>query len=273
MNRIILVPTDFSHNAWVATQYAAHLALEKKKKLILLHAFRPFYSSFTSIGHNIQVLEEATKIVNAEMDLIGDKLKAEFPTLDYEGICLEGNLTDVIARKSKEISIELIIMGTKGATGLRYALMGSNAFDVINKSQIPVLAVPNESRYKLEKVGILSNYKNSEISVLNSFIKIVGNTFAGVLLHVHEEDSEVEQTYAEAWRELVKEESGLQELKYKVGSGEDIPAVINQMMDDEDVDLLLVTNNARSFMKSLFNKDMVKALALKPQVPILFIKV
>lgn len=273
MNRIILVPTDFSDNAWVATRYAAHLALEKKMKLVLLHAFRPFYSSFTSIGRNIQMLEETEKIVTAEMDLISDELKSEFPTLDYECVCLEGSLSEVIVRKSKEIFIELIIMGTKGATGLRYALMGSNTFDVINRSQIPVLAVPNESNYKLEKVGILSNYKNSEISVLNSFIKIVGSDFAGVLLHVHEEENDDEQAYAEAWRELVKEESGLGELKYKVGRGENILMLINQMMDEEEVDLLLVTNNAKSFMKSLFSKDMVKALALKPQVPILFIKV
>ena len=272
MNNTILVPTDFSDNAWVAIKYAAQLALDKKKKLILLHTFRPFYSSFTSMEHNVQMLEETKTIVKAEMDLLGEKLKSQFPTLEFETKCLEGNLNEVIARESKEIPFELIVMGTKGATGLRYALMGSNTFDVINKSQIPVLAVPNKTNYKLQKVGILSNYKNSEIAVLNTFIKIAGHEFLPVLLHVHEDANGFEQAYAEAWKELVKDGTSLQELTYKVGRGENVRTAVNKMMEEEEIDLLLVTNNAKSFMKSLFGGDIVRALALKPQVPILFIK-
>jgi nucleotide-binding universal stress UspA family protein len=150
--------------------------------------------------------------------------------------------------------------------------MGSNTFDVINKSQIPVLAVPNESVYNLQKVGVLSNYKNSEIAVLTNFIKIVGKEFSAVLLHVHEEANGFEQAYAEAWKELVKDETGLQDLSYNVGRGDKVREVVNKMMEEEKVDLLLVTNNAKSFIKSLFGRDIVKSLALKPQVPILFIK-
>lgn len=272
MNNTILVPTDFSNNAWVAIEYAAQLGLDKKKKLVLLHAFNPFYSSFTSMEHNIQMLEETEKIVNAEMDLISDKLKSQYPTLAFECLCLEGNLNEVLARESKETPFELIVMGTKGATGLVYALMGSNTFDVINKSPIPVLAVPNESIYNLRKVGILSNYKNSEIAVLKNFIKIIGNEFSAVLLHVHEEANGFEQAYAESWKELVKDETGLRELSYNVGRGDKVRDIVNKMMEEEAIDLLLVTNNAKSFIKSLFGRDIVKSLALKPQVPILFTK-
>jgi nucleotide-binding universal stress UspA family protein len=272
MNNTILVPTDFSSNAWVAIEYAAQLGLDKKKKLVLLHAFNPFYSSFTSMEHNLQMLEETEKIVNAEMELISEKLKSQYPTLEFECLCLEGNLNEVIVRESKDNLFDLIVMGTKGATGLVYALMGSNTFDVINKSQIPVLAVPNESVYNLQKVGVLSNYKNSEIAVLTNFIKIVGKEFSAVLLHVHEEANGFEQAYAEAWKELVKDETGLQDLSYNVGRGDKVREVVNKMMEEEKVDLLLVTNNAKSFIKSLFGRDIVKSLALKPQVPILFIK-
>lgn len=272
MNKTILVPTDFSENAWIAIQYAAHLALYKRKKLLLLHSFLPFYSSFTSMEHNVQMLEETEKIVNAEMNLVSDRLKDEFPLLSFECICKEGNLSDVIIRESKNTPLELIVMGTKGATGLRYAIMGSNTFDVINKTQIPVLAVPDKTRYKLERVGILSNYKKTEIDVLSNFIRIVGTEFSAVLLHVHEDGNGFEQAYAEAWRGVVKDETNLQEVGYKVEKGVDVQSVVNKMMEEEEVDLLLVTNNAKSFMKSLFSRDIVKALALKPQIPILFTK-
>lgn len=120
MNNTILVPTDFSSNAWVAIEYAAQLGLDKKKKLVLLHAFNPFYSSFTSMEHNLQMLEETEKIVNAEMELISEKLKSQYPTLEFECLCLEGNLNEVIVRESKDNLFDLIVMGTKG--GNRFGL-------------------------------------------------------------------------------------------------------------------------------------------------------
>src|SRR5690606_7934505 len=145
------------------------------------------------------------------------------------------NLREVISRESKENSFELIVMGTKGATGLRYALMGSNTFDVISKSHIPVLAVPEESIYKLQKVGVLSNYKNSEIDVLNDFIKIVGTKFSGVLLHVNEEADKSDQDYAQTWKEVVKEKTGIEDLDYKVGKGDKVRDIVNDMVDQEKV--------------------------------------
>lgn len=271
MNHTVLVPTDFSENAWIATQYAAEFCLDRNKKLVLIHSFHAFYSSFT-IEQNVQMLEEAKKIVNAEMDLISDKLKNQYPELEYETHCLQGILHEVINSENEKNPFDLIVMGTKGATGLRYTLMGSNTYDVINRSPIPVLAVPHESRFNLQKVGVLSNYKNTEITVLNKFINIVGNDFSAVLLHVHEADNGFEQAYAESWKELVTEQTGLQDLNYKVGKGEKVREVVNDLMEDEKIDLLLVTNNARSFIQSLFKRDLVKSLALKPQIPVLFVK-
>lgn len=269
----ILVPTDFSNNAWVAIQYAANLALDKNKRLFILHTFSPYYSSFNSMDSNIRMLEQTEKIANAEMHVIKERLKEEFPSLEYECQSLEGELSEVIANEDKTVHFELIIMGTKGATGLKYAFMGSNTFNVINKTKIPVLAVPAESHYALGKVGILSNYKNTEIDVLNKFIKVVGKEFSAVLLHVHEGGNGYERIYAETWKELVKDQTGLLDITYKIGEGDSVKAVLNSMMGEEDVQLLLVTNNSKSFFKSLFNKDIVRELALKPQIPILFTKV
>lgn len=273
MNKRILVPTDFSKNAWVAICYAANLAIDKKKSLTILHTFFPFYSGFTSMEHNVKMFEEAEKVVEAEMDLVRKKLDEEFPELSYECLCIEGGLSEVIARENKNEAFELIIMGTKGASGLQYTIMGSNTFGVISKTELPVLAVPDKSEYQLKKVGVLTNYKRSDITVLNQFTNMMGYDFFTDLLHVHEDADGLEQAYAEAWRDVVAEEAKLQDVSVKVSRGDRIQEVVNRMMDEEGIDLLLVTNNAKSFIQSLFSRNLVKALALKPQIPVLFIKV
>lgn len=273
MNKRILVPTDFSENAWVAIRYAVSLAIDKKKSLTILHTFFPFYSSFTSMEHNVAMFEEAEKVVEAEMDLIRNILDENFPQLDYECLCIEGGFSDVITRENKDEKFGMIVMGTKGASGLRYTIMGSNTFDVINKTKIPVLAVPDKTVYRLKKVGVLTNYKRSDVTVLNKLTNIVGHDFSTALLHVREDADGLEQAYADAWRDVVMEETKLQDVSVSIKNGERVQEVVNKMMDEEGIDLLLVTNNAKSFIKTLFSRNLVKALALKPQIPILFVKV
>ncbi len=273
MNKRILVPTDFSDNAWVAIRYAVNLAIDKKKSLTILHTFFPFYSSFTSMEHNVAMFEEAEKVAEAEMDLIRKVLDENYPDLDYECLCLEGGLSEVITKENKDEDFGMIVMGTKGASGLQYTIMGSNTFDVINKTNIPVLAVPDKTVYKLNKVGVLTNYKRSDVTVLNKLTNIIGYDFSTALLHVREDADGLEQAYAEAWRDVVKEETKLQEVSVSIRKGERVQVVVNEMMAEEEVDLLLVTNNAKSFIRNLFSRNLVKALALKPQIPILFVKV
>src|SRR5690554_2253467 len=141
MRKAILIPTDFSKNAWVVIQYAANLAIEAKSKLILVHAF---------------VQNETA--VKGQMNILSDELIAEFPEVDYLTICKMGNLNEVITQVAQKYPSKLIVMGTKGASGLKYVMMGSNTLNVVNQSTIPVLAVPeNNDSYSFNKIGILSN--------------------------------------------------------------------------------------------------------------------
>lgn len=272
MNKSIVVPTDFSNNAWVATSFAANLAQEKSKSLIVLHTFFPFYSGFTTMEHNVLMFEEAEKVALAEMKLVEEKLEAEFPDLKYETLCLEGGLSEVINRESMIEKFDLIVMGTKGASGLKYTIMGSNTFDVINKINIPVLAVPDKAAYAFSKLGVLTNYKRTDVSVLTKFTNILGFDYNTVLMHVHEDDDGFELSYAEAWKKVVQEETKIQSVSVKVGNGDKLQKVVNEMLVAEVIDVLLVTNNAKSFIQNLFTRNLVKSLALQPQVPILFIK-
>jgi len=256
MSKVILIPTDFSINAWVAIQYAANLAMESNCKLIAIHAFK-----------------EGEKAVKEQMGVLLEQLVAEFPEIDYLTICKKGNLNEVISQVARKYPPKLIVMGTKGASGLKYVIVGSNTLNVVNHSNIPVLAVPeNNNSYSINKIGILSNYKNFEIDVTRKSIAVLPAISNLTLLHVRENENEDEEIIIDSWKELMKVKTGVKNIDHRIGIGSSIPSVVNNMLEEEQIDLLIITNNGKRFFKSLFDRDLLKAIALKPRISILFVK-
>jgi len=252
----ILVPTDFSKNAWKALQYAATLATQTDRKLIVVHAF-----------------SQAEATVNERMVQLLNQLKVEFPKLDCHGLCNKGDLNEVLSSIVKKQLPKLIIMGTKGASGLKDLIMGSNTLSIITQFAVPVLAVPeNNNFYTINKVGLLSNYKNSEIDVMRKSIAVLPSNFKLMLLHIRENENDDEEIILNSWTEIVKDKTDLKKVDYKIGIGSDIPSIVNDLIQKEQINLLVVTNNGKSFFKNLFNRNLIKAIALRPQIPILFIK-
>ena len=256
MKKTILVPTDFSINAWVALQYAANMAIETEAELKIVHVF-----------------SQSKKNAKHQMDMLIAKLITQFPTIICNGLCQKGGLGEVIIQLLTNHPYALIIMGTKGVSGLKSVLMGSNALGIVNQASIPVLTIPENTNYQIQRVGLLSNYKNFEIDVMKKAIDILPSSFSLTLLHVRETENDDEELILESWKEVMKDKTRLKDNGVKLGIGSGVSSIVNTMVKEEKIDLLVATNNGRSFFKTLFNKNLIKTIAIRPQIPVLFIKV
>ena len=79
---------------------------------------------------------------------------------EFKPLALYGFLTDHIKSQVKEKKIDLIIMGTKGSTGLKSVSIGSNTGDVITKVPCTVLAVPEHAVYsRIKEIGFPSDFQ------------------------------------------------------------------------------------------------------------------
>ena len=139
--KTILVPVDFSAHSDKALEYAIGLAKRFGSKLHVLHAYhvpvpiatpdqiaipRDFFTS---------IREAAAKRLKA----CGDKVVAE-------GLKGETHLTEMlpvtaINETAQRVGADLIVMGTRGLTGLKHVLLGSVAERVIRTAPCPVLAL------------------------------------------------------------------------------------------------------------------------------------
>lgn len=271
MNETILVPVDFSENARVAAHYAASLASRRASDLYLLHAFPRFYSPLVSEDVSQQSEVQFTEVLQPKLDKLKQELRKAFPELHIDGTCIPGHLTDVATKLIAVGSYSLIVMGTKGSSDSEAVLIGSNTYDMITNAPIPVLAVPIDSElFEAQRVGMLTNYKKQELVGLRWFRQLVTGSFGLYLIHVAEEDASLEEGKMADWKEAILAGTDLKQVNSVMGSGPDLPKVINELIAAQHIDLLIVSNTKKSFFQALFCKSLVKSLAHRLTVPILF---
>lgn len=149
--RKILVPTDFSPHSERAADYAAMLADGFQAKIDLLHVIEPFPYSVTDTGTVISH-GEALKTIAASL------LENARAKLAQRGATVEAHLTqgvpyEEILNWAGKKKVDLIVMGTRGRTGVGHFLLGSVADRVVHLAPCPVLTMTAKTNEKKKKRG------------------------------------------------------------------------------------------------------------------------
>ena len=144
----ILLPYDFSKNADKALNHAAFMAAFLKGDLYLLHVI----GKSETLDIILPVLKiknnkELVKILSDQLEIVSDKIKKEYG-LKVKTIVSSGNITSEIVNVANEQNIDLIIMGTQGSGSNNDLFLGSNAYRLITKSEIPVMTIKEKSSKK-----------------------------------------------------------------------------------------------------------------------------
>ena len=142
--RTILVPTDFSQCSLAGTEYAAFLAKNLHATLRLFHAMYPYtnYVFVDRAGVRVSGLAEAIEeTARQEMDAL--KQMDFLRGLSVQTKVLPGLAVDEICAAAGDPDVDLIVTSTHGRTGLKHALIGSVAEQVVRYAERPVLVVPS----------------------------------------------------------------------------------------------------------------------------------
>ena len=147
--RTILLPTDGSECSAKAMAYALSFAKQYGARIVALHVIDRRWeeqtrAAFVEVGQDLTQKiqegyeEEAQRILREITDAAG---KAEVPV---ETRVLTGIPHEEIVRAGREVSADLLIMGTHGRSGMSHLLLGSVAERVVRKAPCPVLTVRQE---------------------------------------------------------------------------------------------------------------------------------
>lgn len=276
---MILIPTDFSENAWNALNYAVHLFKEEECSFYLLNAYQVFdFPSEILLPMNPAETRFAIARQNSEKGLqkLVDELEARNSTARHKFISLSvyDRLLNAVIITLAEYPLNLIIMGTRGENNHSIREFGSNAVAVMeNIKQCPVMAVPQRApvfiKGNRKEIVLSSNLKTSyqekDFHFLVELAKLIKAEIK--VLHIQEKE-ELRPQQLKNKELLEKALEGVNHSfhtlsRVKVASG------IHNFVESRGSDLLAMVHKKHSLLNSIFNVPLVEQINGKQRVPLL----
>src|SRR3954454_23024178 len=125
--KLILAPVDFSAASLNAVSFAAELSKRSSARLVIV---------------NILANGEDENEATSRLKLLESDLKKSFEAgLNCESFSAHGNLMTTLKKIIAVQQPDLIVMGTKGASGLKKMLIGSNTVNLLSNTRVPVLVI------------------------------------------------------------------------------------------------------------------------------------
>jgi nucleotide-binding universal stress UspA family protein len=148
----ILFATDFSPAANAALRHAAGLATSFAANLWAIHVKEPVDYAMPP-----EIWQYAQQTVDLELDQVRKLLLKEYPHLKTEVSQGEGGFWPSLAAEVQKHKVDLIVVGTSGRTGIRKALLGSKAEEILRHTSCPVLTVGPHAQEGQGKRGQFSS--------------------------------------------------------------------------------------------------------------------
>jgi len=273
----ILLPTDFSANSWNAIKYALQLFKDETCKFYLLNAYTPI------IYHVEYVLVRPAQFGMADvirknslkgLKDIKNRINKEFNNTNHSFKCIAAfnTLIPEIKEIVEDKNIDFVVMGTKGATGAKEILIGSNTVHVIKNVKCPILAIPDNFDFEtLQEILFPSDY---EVDFQNKQIQPI----LDIASSHHSKLNVLNVSYGSELSE--KQEQNRQKLEsyfakvvhiFHSVKDQNVSVAITNFQLKSFINLLVMINNKHSFFENLFFKPLINQIGFHLNIPFLVI--
>ena len=268
----ILCPTDFSPIAENAIRFALEFNRTIGAEIVLLHTY---IVPVTTAEVVVPVDFELVKELENDLNRLRDTLKEEFPGMSIQTkvtTCFS-DISSEISRMAKTLDSELVIMGTKGASGLQELLIGSNAGNTIESLDIPVLTIPAHAKFKgIQKIVFATNFERHDHENVEGAAFLAQFFHAElILLHITPDLDKEPFKYNEVnqFTESIKKSSGYQSIRSRIVENSDVTEGIIHYAEEINADMIGMTVRTRGFFDRLFERSHTKQMAFHSHIPLL----
>ncbi len=283
----VLIPVDFSGYSMKACEFGFNYAQNTGAEVILLHVyFTPIYSTSLPYGDifNYQLSDDENvktilQKVHAELNGLLDKVKEkiasrQFPNVKYMCVLREGIPEEEILRYVKDCCPRIVIMGTRGKNQKDLDLIGSVTAEVIERSRVPVLAIPENTPFRqfseVKHIAFITNFDQRDLIAFDSLIASFKSfRFSVSLIHL----SGIKDTWDEIKLGGIKEYFHKQypqlDIHYDVVQDDDLLNNLEQYIEKENIDIIALTSYRRNIFYRLFNPSIARKMIFHSDTPML----
>jgi nucleotide-binding universal stress UspA family protein len=273
MNRHILLPTDFSDNAWSAAVYALKLYEEDPCTFYFLYSSKMKISAMSNMSNKLmRVMAENDMKELSELKHMAKNANAN-ANHNFEIILSTNDLDDAMEFAIQKHEIDCVVMGTKGATKAKEIVFGTNTVNIIKKiKSCPVLVVPDEFDFvKPQQIAFPTDFNRfygEELLPLKRFANLYNSKIRIVHINKEEEISEAQDYNIDRLKEALQ--NNPHSFHWMPDYGK-IEQEIRDFIDELDINILVMIYYKRSFIERLFREPVIKKIGFQPTIPFLVI--
>ncbi len=276
MKRIIL-PTDFSNNAYNAISYALNLYKDVACTFYLLNTYTPAIYQAEYLLHSPGQIGLGDIYQENSLNRLNDlkkQLIAEFNNKNHTFMVHSAFniLVDEIVETAKKEKADLVVMGTQGATGAKEIFIGTNTVHVIKRGCCQILAIPPNTEFEAPK-GILFP-TDFEIDYQSEQLK-------EVIGWAEKYKSKINVMHVSSGYDLtgpqLENKAKLDNILGKTAHlfheepNQEIITAINTFQQKNRTNILAMIQNTHTFLERLFIEPVIKKLGFHETIPFLVI--
>lgn len=271
----ILIPTDFSNNAYNALFHATKLMKNEVCTFFILNV----YNSFTPLQKPISS-SDITKHLDDESSeglqqvLHRIRLDEKDSQHTFKAVSRRGNLVDEISKIITKEKIDLVVMGNSGRSEIEAIFMGSNALDVTTKiNTCAVLTIPKEIDFVPPKeIAFVTDYSRPFDAGLLQPLLFIAESYKSKICVMHINEEEVLDSnqmmnksilleyllpfeYSFHWMPLFKSKA----------------AAITIFLEELEINMLTMVNYEHSFLDRMTREPVIKRVGFDNNIPFLVI--
>lgn len=285
--RKILMPVDFSEYSLKTCKLGLQMAKKTHNKVVFYHTYfnplnstLPFSEAFMYEGKFIDSVRELEENANEDMRKFTVVIKSEMkhgrlPEVEFETELVEGIPEERIIQYSKKHQPKLIVMGTRGKSQKDNDLIGSVTAEVIERTKVPVLAIPEDAKMrdfdKTLNIAYATDFDRSDFDALEKLMSILRYFSVNIhCMHVGSKSGdEWDSAKLQGMKTLLEEKYPKIPFKCQMLEGDDLVLTLEKEIIDHKIDAIALTTHRRNIIARLFNPSIARKMLFHTNTPLL----
>ncbi|MBU2906251.1 universal stress protein [Arenibacter algicola] len=270
--KTLLYATDYSKNSVSALQLAYNLSQDLGTRLVVTHTFnlptvlgvegqddRPVLEGNPFKIHRAQLEKFCTEHLGSKWDN---------PKIQLEPVQNSSVIKGIIS-KAEEYHAQLIVVGTKGASGLEEMIMGSTTKKLIEKAPCPVIAIPNDILPRnMDTMVYATDFEEEDIHAIQKLSEIAKPLKAKIkVVHISTNEEYAGDLLMEWFKEMLKSKVDYPEIEFELLFSEDVFDTLRIYLGVVNADMVvMLEREKKGFLKKWFHRDLVKKMEDKGEI-------
>lgn len=261
----VLIPTDFSENAWNAIRYGLQFFKAEPTNFYLLHIglSERLGSSDDTVANGIIFDKKNTTGIKDKLIEIEKRIEDSFPNTNHRFYASQEHtfFIEGIKRSVADKKIDFILMGTKGASGLKEATIGSRTGEVITRVKCPTLVIPEKAEFVIPKEIVFPTdfnnyYKNRILLTLAEIMAINESTLR--VFHVTRKERELSVSQQEN-KGFLEDFLDDKPHSFHFQAAQNIEDALSEFIAKNNINMIaMVAKNINFFQRLLFKPSIAK---------------